>query len=94
MHASARSFVTRAAELFFAPPRRLLWTVSVKGRVIGLVAREDGRTRLSWFEPADPHLAGDAGPVPQELLDGEPEALAAVLSRSLGSQVELDSLSG
>jgi len=92
MRAVAHDLAERLARRLFAPPPQALWTVTVHGRVVGLLAREPGRSRLTWFEPADPRLTGDAGPLPHELLDGELEALAAALTQRLGRQVELDSL--
>jgi hypothetical protein len=91
MRAVAHDLAERLARRLFAPPPQALWTVTVHGRVVGLLAREPGRTRLTWFEPADSQLMG-SGPLPHELLDGELEALAAALTQRLGRQVELDSL--
>ena len=62
-------------------------TVAVRGRVTGLLARDGGEWRLSWFAGSDPRLVAYAGP-----LDGDVEALAEALGRRIGGQVELDSL--
>ena len=91
MRALAHELVVRTARLF-AGPQLELWTVTVAGRSVGLLAREGADTRLSWFEPADPRLKSYAGPLPSGRKDGEFEALAAALSLRLGRQVELDSL--
>ena len=80
--------VARAARLMFAPgEQQALWTVSNRGRVIGLVVCESGRWRLSWFAGADGRLLSFAGPV-----DGDIDALADALAARVGSPVELDSL--
>lgn len=96
MRAFAQDLVARTARLF-AVPQPELWTVSVAGRPVGLLTREAGGARLSWFETADPRLRSYAGPLPGGGADfgsgdGELEALAASLSLRLGRQVELDSL--
>jgi hypothetical protein len=71
----------------FAAEEAELWAVTVRGRVVGLLTREAGRSRLSWFDAADPRLTGYAGPA-----DGEPESLAEALSNRLGLPVELSPL--
>jgi len=96
MRSFAQDLVARTARLFAVPPPEL-WTVSVAGRPVGVLACEAGGTRLSWFETADPRLRSYAGPLPGASAesgrgDGELEALAAALSLRLGRQVELDSL--
>ena len=106
MRSFTQDLVARTARLF-ATPQPELWTVSVAGRPIGLLACEAGGARLSWFEAADPRLRSYAGPLPGGSTgggstggrsrgggsrDAELEALAAALSLRLGRQVELDSL--
>ncbi len=96
MRSLAQDIVARTARLF-AVPQPELWTVSVAGRPVGLLACEAGGARLSWFETADPRLRSYAGPLPggsaaRRPGGGELEALAAALSLRLGRQVELDSL--
>jgi len=96
MRSFAQDLVARTARLFAAPQPEL-WTVTVAGRPVGLLACDDGVARLSWFESADPRLRSYAGPLPRCSTergsgDGELEALAASLSLRLGRQVELDSL--
>ena len=101
MRSFTQDLVARTARLF-ATPQPELWTVSVAGRLVGVLACEAGGARLSWFETADPRLRSYAGPLPGcstgggptggRSRDGELEALAAALSLRLGRQVELDSL--
>ena len=43
--------------------------------------------RISWFDGADPRLVSYGGCV-----DGDPDALAIVLSERLGAPVRLESL--
>ncbi len=91
MRAFAQDLVARTARLFAAPQPQL-WTVTVAGRPVGLLACEAGGARLSWFETADPRLRSYGGPLPDGSGGGELDALAASLSLRLGRQVELDSL--
>lgn len=91
MRAFAQEIVSRAVRLF-AGPHSELWSVTVGGRPVGLLARDGNESRLSWFEPADPRLTSYAGPLPATVEDGDLEAFAAALSLRLGRQVELDSL--
>ncbi len=68
----ANQFVARATRLIFAAhDDPALWSA----------------WRLSWFNGADPRLAGYVGP-----LDGDIDALAATLSARLGAPVRLESL--
>ena len=66
-----------------------LWTIIVRGRVVGLLVSEAGVRRLSWFAGADSRLTGFRGP-----LDGDVERLAQALGARLGIPVELESLAG
>ena len=96
MRSFAQDLVARTARLF-AVPQPELWTVTVAGRPVGLLACEAGGARLSWFETADPRLRSYADPLPGDSAQRgsravELEALAAALSLRLGRQVELDSL--
>lgn len=96
MRAFAQDLVARTARLFAAPQPQL-WTVTVAGRPVGLLACGPDGVRLSWFETADPRLRSYAGPLPgcsteSGPVDGELETLATSLSLRLGRQVELDSL--
>ena len=87
MRAFAQDLVARTARLLFASEESELWTVTVRGRVVGLLTREGDRSRLSWFESADPRLVSYAGPA-----DGDLDSLAEALSRRLGLAVELNQL--
>lgn len=80
------SFATRFLLSSFREPA--LWTISVRGRVVGSLICEPGEPRrLAWFEGADRSLVNYAGP-----LDGDVEDLARVLGLRLGAPVELDQL--
>jgi hypothetical protein len=70
-----------------------LWTVSMRGRVIGSLVCDAGAWRLAWFEGADRRLVGYAGKVDCRL-DGDLEALAEALSRRAGQPVQLEQLAG
>ena len=87
MRAFAQDLVARTARFLLEQDEPELWTVTVRGRAVGLLTREHGRARLSWFDSADPRLASFAGPV-----DGELDALAGALGHRLGLQVELSRL--
>jgi hypothetical protein len=63
-----------------------LWTITAGHRVVGSLVCEAGSWRLAWFAGADPRLVNYAGPV-----DGDVEALAALLGARLGAPVELES---
>jgi hypothetical protein len=88
--------VARVARVLAGPPHvplqgPALWTISTGPRfaghrVVGSLVCEAGVWRLAWFAGADPRLANYAGPV-----NGDVEALAAVLSARLGAPVELES---
>ena len=80
------SFTTRL--LFNGLPEPALWTISVRGRVVGSLICEAGeRRRLAWFEGADRSLVNYAGP-----LDGDIDDLARALGLRLGAPVEIDQL--
>ena len=80
------SFATRL--LFAGFPEPALWTISVRGRVVGSLICEAGeQRRLAWFDGADRSLVNYAGP-----LDGDVDDLARVLGMRLGAPVELDQL--
>ena len=82
--------VARATRyVFSAPDTNALWTIRVRGRVVGLLVSEAGVRRLSWFAGTDPRLIHYAGP-----LDGDVEALAGALGTRLGTPVELETLPG
>jgi hypothetical protein len=66
-----------------------LWTVSMRGRVVGSLVYDAGAWRLAWFEGADPRLVGYAG-----CIDGDLDALAEALSRRAGQPVQLEQLAG
>jgi hypothetical protein len=84
----ANQFVARATRFIFAGQGEpALWTISVRGRVMGTLVCEAGLWRLSWFEGTDRRLANYAGPV-----DGDVDALAEALSARLGAPVRLESL--
>lgn len=86
----ANDLVTRAARYVVGgPEEHRLWTVSMRGRVIGSVICDAGAWRLAWFDGADRRLAGYAGPV-----DGDLEALAEALSRRAGQPVQFEQLAG
>ena len=88
MFGLANTLVARAARLIQAAYEEpALWTISAQGRVVGTLVCEAGAWRLSWFGDAPPRLATYAGGA-----DGDPEALAIVLSERLGVPVCLESL--
>ncbi len=81
--------VVRATRQFIAgTDEPALWTISVRGRVVGSLVSAAGERRLAWFDGADRSLVNYAGP-----LDGDIDDLARVLGLRLGVPVELDSLS-
>jgi hypothetical protein len=80
--------VTRATRFFLAGSAEpALWTISVRGRVVGSLMCEAGAWRLAWFEGADRRLVAYAGPV-----DGDVDALERVLAIRIGVPVHLESL--
>jgi len=80
--------VSRATRFLLAgPPEPALWTISVRGRVVGSLVCEAGERRLAWFAGADRSLVNYGGP-----LDGDLDDLARVLGFRLGAPVELESL--
>lgn len=82
--------VARATRFVLDGPRQhALWTIVVRGRVVGLLVREADARRLTWFAGADRRLINYAGP-----LDGDVGGLAEALSVRLGMPVELESLPG
>ena len=82
----ANGLVARASRFILAGSEEpALWTISVRGRVVGSLVCRDGDWRLAWFNGADPRLASFAGPV-----DGDVEALAQVLGDRVGVPVTLD----
>lgn len=84
----ASTLAARVARLFQAAYEEpALWTISADGHVVGSLVCEAGLWRLSWFKDAPPRLVNYAGPV-----DGDVEALAAVLTERLGASVRLESL--
>jgi hypothetical protein len=86
----ANDLVTRAARYVVGGlEEQRLWTVSMRGRVVGSLICDAGCWRLSWFDGADRRLAGYAGPV-----DGDLEALAEALSRRAGQPVQFEQLAG
>ena len=88
MLAIATDLVSRAVQLILGGAQEpALWTVSVRGRVVGSLIFQAGSWRLSWFDGADRRLVGFEG-----AFDGDVEALAAVLTARLGAPVELASL--
>jgi hypothetical protein len=95
----ANDLVTRATRYLAAryvgagADEQRLWSVSMRGRVVGSLACDGGGWRLAWFDGADRRLAGYAGPVDCPL-DGDLEALAAALSRRCGQPVQLEQLVG
>jgi hypothetical protein len=83
----ASDIVARATRLLFTDrDEPALWTISVRGRVVGTLLCEAGRRRLTWFEGADQRLAAYAGPLE------DVEALATALGLRLGHPVRLESL--
>lgn len=84
----AHDFVARATRfLLVGPEEPELWTISVRGRVVGSLVCDAGERRLAWFEGADRSLVNYAGP-----LDGDIDDLARVLGIRLGAPVELEQL--
>ena len=84
----ANQFVARATRFIFAgQDEPALWTISVRGRVVGSLVCEAGERRIAWFDGADRSLVNYAGPV-----DGNVDALAETLSARLGAPVRLESL--
>jgi hypothetical protein len=80
------SFAHKVARVLVGPYEPALWTISARHRVVGSLVCEAGAWRLAWFAGADPRLSSYAGPV-----DGDVDALAALLSARLGAPVELES---
>ena len=90
MLAFANELASRAARFVLnSADEPQLWTVVVRGRVVGSLVREAGRSRLAWFANADRRLASYQGSIDA---DGELDTLATVLSARLGAPVELQSL--
>jgi hypothetical protein len=84
----AHDLVARATRFILAGSQEpALWTISVRGRVVGSLVCETGERRLAWFDGADRSLVNYAGP-----LDGDVDDLARVLGVRLGAPVELDQL--
>jgi hypothetical protein len=85
----AHDLVARATRFLLAgAAESALWTISVRGRVVGSLVCEAGeQRRLAWFDGADRSLVNYAGP-----LDGDIDDLARVLGMRLGAPVELDQL--
>jgi len=83
----ASDIVARATRLLFTDrDEPALWTISVRGRVVGTLLSEAGERRLTWFGEADQRLAAYAGPL------DDVEALATALGLRLGLPVRLESL--
>ena len=83
----ASDIVARATRLLFTDrDEPALWTISVRGRVVGTLRSDAGERRLTWFGGADPRLAAYAGPLE------DVEALATALGLRLGLPVRLESL--
>jgi hypothetical protein len=84
----AQDLVARATRFLLAGSQEpALWTISVRGRVVGSLVCEAGQRRLAWFDGADRSLVNYAGP-----LDGDIDDLARVLGLRLGAPVELGQL--
>ena len=84
----ANTLAARAARLIqTAYQEPALWTISTHGRVVGSLMCEAESWRISWFDGADPRLVSYGSCV-----DGDPDALAIVLSERLGAPVRLESL--
>ncbi len=84
----AHDLVARATRFILASSEEpALWTVSVRGRVVGSLVCEAGERRLAWFDGADRSLVNYAGP-----LDGDIDDLARLLGLRLGAPVELEQL--
>jgi hypothetical protein len=80
-------FAARATRYLLAGEEPGLWTISVRGRVVGSLVCEMGERRLTWFDGADRSLVNYAGP-----LEGDIDDLARTLGLRLGAPVELQSL--
>jgi hypothetical protein len=86
----AHTLVARATRFLLAGSHEpALWTISVRGRVVGSLVCEAGQRRLAWFDGADRSLVNYTGP-----LDGDIDELALVLGLRLGAPVELGQLPG
>jgi len=84
----AHDLVARATRSLLAGSQEpALWTISVRGRVVGSLICEARQRRLVWFDGADRSLVNYAGP-----LDGDIDELARVLGLRLGAPVELGQL--
>ena len=84
----AHDLVTRATRFILAGAEEpAIWTISVRGRVVGSLVCEAGERRLAWFDGADRSLVNHAGP-----LDGDIDDLARTLGLRVGAPVELDQL--
>ena len=84
----AQDLVARATRFILTGAEQpALWTISVRGRVVGSLVCEAGQRRLAWFDGADRSLVNYAGP-----LDGDIDDLARVLGLRLGAPVELGQL--
>jgi hypothetical protein len=82
----AHDLVARATRFILAGSEEpALWTVSVRGRVVGSLVCEAGERRLAWFDGADRSLVNYAGP-----LDGDIDDIARALGIRLGAPVELE----
>ena len=85
-HDIANALVSRATRFILAGAEEpALWTISVRGRVVGSLVCDAGERRLAWFDGADRSLVNYAGPL-------DVDDLARVLGMRLGVPVELDSL--
>ncbi|MBS0518300.1 MAG: hypothetical protein JSR90_06380 [Proteobacteria bacterium] len=93
MFSFATDLVSRAAQFLAATGREPgcvddgLWTVTARGRIVGVLACRGGDWRLSWAADADPSLVRYAG-----TLDGDIEGLAEALSLRLGAPVRFGPL--
>lgn len=88
MFAAAQDLALRAARyVALNPEASRFWTISIRHRVVGSVACEAGRWRLSWFDGADPRLVAFAGG-----FDGDIDALAHALGARIGKPVHIDLL--
>jgi hypothetical protein len=82
----AHGLVARATRFILAGSEEpALWTISVRGRVVGSLVCEADERRLAWFDGADRSLVNYAGP-----LDGDIDDLARALGARLGAPVELE----
>ncbi len=82
------SLVDAVARFVLRPAEPTMWTITVRGRAVGLLVRETGAGRLTWFAGADRRLVNYAGPL------DDADALAEALTARLGLPVELQSLPG